>query len=235
MSNSLLRDTLRSNGRPALLLWTFAFLMLALYTWHAPTRLALDGLAATKMRMGLLFSMPAQAIAAVLLPFTLQGLQRGSHRRIQATHLPFLMVFFALLGALNDGFYTLQSLVWGQGTEIWRVLIKALVDQGIYAPVMLFPITWAFAMKDSDFSWQRARQLLGPNWLQTRYLPTYVAGVMVWAPALCVLYALPLGLQFPFSALVQCLWSLMLVVLTAGSTFSPDTISRLSNKPPQTS
>jgi hypothetical protein len=216
MPNALLRKTFQSNLRPALVLWFFAFLMLALYTWHPPARLTLDGLAATKTRLGLLFSMPAQAIAAVLLPFALQGLQRGTHRRTRAAHLPFLMAFFALLGALNDGFYNLQSLVWGQGTEIWRVLLKTVIDQGIYAPVMLIPITWAFALKDSDFSWQRTCHSLGPNWIKTRFLPTYLAGVMVWAPALCVLYALPLGLQFPFSALVQCLWSLMLVVLTAG-------------------
>ncbi len=214
----LLRNTFYSNVRPALVLWCFAFLMLALYTWHPPAQLALDSLAELKTRLGLLFSMPAQAIAGALLPFALQSLQGGTHRRTSAAHLPFLMAFFALLGALNDGFYTLQSLVWGQGTEIGRVLLKTLIDQGLYAPVMLIPITLAFALKDSDFSWQRARQTLGPDWLKTRYLPTYLAGVMVWAPALCVLYALPLGLQFPFSALVQCLWSLMLVVLTAAPT-----------------
>ena len=211
----MLRQALRANLIPAAALWLLAFALLGLYTFHAPSQAALDTLAAWKTRLGLGFSIPAQALVAGLLPFWLQGWQKGGHRRTQARHVPFLMAFFGFIGALNDSFYALQARMWGEGSAPALIGLKTLVDMGLYTPLVTIPlVTWAFALKDAGFSFSGAHSLLGRGWVRTRVLPTYAASLVVWTPALFVLYALPLALQFPFSALVQCGWSLMLVVLT---------------------
>jgi hypothetical protein len=62
---------------PALLLWAVASLLLILYYTAAPVADALNAFAKVKAQLGLLFVMPAQALAAGFLPYLFQKLQRG--------------------------------------------------------------------------------------------------------------------------------------------------------------
>jgi len=39
----------------------------------------------------------------------------------------------------------------------------------------------------------------------------------LWMPAVSIIYALPLALQFPIQVVVQCLWGLLLVVATSSA------------------
>ncbi len=211
----MLRQAFRANLLPAVVLWSFAGLLLLLYHFHAPTHQALNGLAAFKARLGLGFSMPAQALAAGFLPWVFQSFQRGPHRRTRLSHVPFLMLVFACLGAMSDGFYRLQALVFGDSSQPGVVLSKVAVDMLLYAPFIITPIVvWTFALKDSGFRLDAARQLMGQGWFARRVFPVYVAALVVWIPTLCVVYALPLALQFPFQAIVQCFWGLILVIMT---------------------
>jgi len=211
----MLRRAFAANLVPAAALWSFAALLLALYYLHAPTQSALDALADLKNRLGLGFSMPAQALAAGVLPFWFQKFQSGSHRKTRLAHLPFLMLIFAGIGAMNDAFYRAQAQVFGDSAQIAVVLCKVAVDMLLYTPFICMPIVvWAFAFKDSGFQIGAARGFLGQKWFQTRVIPLYIAALLVWIPTLCVLYALPLALQFPFQAIVQCFWGLILVIMT---------------------
>ncbi len=206
---------LRNNLLPALVLWGFALALLVLYHLHAPTRIAFDHLADLKAALGLGFSMPAQALAAGVLPFFFQKWQRGGHRKTRLSHVPFLMLFFAGLGAANDIFYAFQAQIFGDDAKFATIALKTGFDMLVYTPFFSIPlVVVAFAFKDSDFSPARTRAHLGRDWIVRRVVPLYGAALVVWTPTVMVLYALPLALQFPFQAIVQCFWGLILVIMT---------------------
>ena len=210
-----LRRAFAANIVPALALWSLAFLLLALYFYFPPARDVLNQLAALKTRWGLGFSMPAQAIAAGLLPFFFQRFQRGNHRRISWAQLPFLLAVRAIMGAMTDYFYNFQAHLFGDSSAPTIILLKTLVDMLIYTPLIVLPlVVWTFGLMDNGYVLDTTRAALGPHWETQRVLPLYFAALVVWAPTLAVLYALPLELQFPFQAIVQCFWGLVLVILT---------------------
>lgn len=211
----MIRRAFASNVVPAALLWGFALAMLVGYWIHPPTRGALDALALLKKQLGLGFSMPAQALASGLLPFVFQKFQSGSHRKTALVHVPYLMVFWACQGVLVDLFYAFQAQIFGDNAQLETIVLKVLVDMGLFAPFLSMPlVVRAYAFKDAGFSPAKTRQQLGPNWYRARVLPVYCAALLVWTPAVFVLYALPLGVQFPFQATVACFWGLVLVIMT---------------------
>ena len=213
---SLLRAAFRANLAPALLLWSALALLLAGYFFVAPIHQSLNALADVKKALGLGFSMPAQALAGGLLPFLFQSLQKGAHRKTRLAHVPFLMLFWACQGAVTDRFYAFQALVFGDNAQLSTILFKTAVDMLIFSPFVAIPlVVFIFAFKDAGFSPARTVRQLGPRPYRNRVLPVYVAAVLVWAPSVALLYSLPLALQFPVQALVQCLWGLILVVMTA--------------------
>ncbi len=210
-----LRRAFAANIIPAIALWSLAVLLLALYYFFPPATAALNQLAQLKTRLGWGFSMPAQAVAAGLLPFLFQKFQRGDHRRLTWAQLPFLLLVRAIMGAMTDEFYTFQAHLFGDGTNATTILIKTIFDMTVYTPFIVLPlVVWTFGLMDNGYALDTTRAALGPNWKTKRVLPLYLAALIVWVPTLAVLYALPLELQFPFQAIVQCFWGLVLVILT---------------------
>lgn len=210
-----LRRAFAANIVPAIALWSLAVALLALYYLFPPATAILNQLAALKTRLGLGFSMPAQAVAAGLLPFLFQKFQRGDHRRLTWAQLPFLLLVHAVIGAMTDKFYTLQAHLFGDGSAPLTILTKAIFDMTVYTPFIVLPfVVWTFGFMDNGYALGTTRAALGPDWKAKRVLPLYLAALIVWGPTSAVLYALPLELQFPFQAIVQCFWGLVLVILT---------------------
>ena|GEM_PF-5527295 len=52
------------------------------------------------------------------------------------------------------------------------------------------------------------------TWWRRETQPLLPVAWLIWTPAIAVIYSLPVGLQFPADTLIQCFWSLALVVLT---------------------
>jgi hypothetical protein len=208
---------------PAFLLWGAASVMVALYYTVPSVADGLNVVSEVKARLGLLFVMPAQAIAAGFLPYLFQKLQRGDEPRIHLSQLPYLMAFWAFLGALTNAFYDVQAHMFGDNAALKTIALKTIVDMLLYTPLLSMPlIILAYAYKDAAFSSLQMRQNLGLGWYRSRVMPVYCASLLVWTPTLCVLYALPLALQFPMQALVQCFWGLILVIMTRHETCLPE-------------
>lgn len=208
----------RANLAPAIALQGFAaFLLWAYYFWprgHA----ALDQLAQLKQGSGPVFAFVASAVAGALLPYCFQSLQRGDHRRLAIGALLPLILFWGLRGWLVDAFYLLQTLLWGDNAQPATIAIKIAFDLAVFSPLVAIPsITLMFGLVDCDFDfavWStRFDDGLIVWWLRS-VLPLLATAWMVWLPSLLVIYALPSGLQFPVQAVVQCFWSLVLVVVT---------------------
>ena len=212
---SSLRRAFAANIIPALALWSLAVVLLALYFTWPPATAAFSQLAALKTRLGWAFAMPAQALAAGLLPFLFQLLQKGDHRRLTWAQLPFLLLVRGIMGVMGDEFYNLQAFWFGDSNAAPTILIKTAVDMLIYTPFIALPlVVWTFGLMDNGYALDTTRAALGADWKTKRWLPLYLASLMVWVPTLFVIYALPLALQFPFQAVVQCFWGLLLVIMT---------------------
>ncbi len=212
---STLRRAFAANIVPAVGLWSLAVALLALYFYWPPATAVFNQLAALKTRLGLAFTMPAQAIAAGLTPFLFQRFQRGDHRRLRWTQLPFLLLVRAFMGAMTDLFYNLQAFLFGDSNAASTILIKTAFDMLVYTPFIVLPlVVWTFGLMDNNYTFDTTRAALGADWKSKRWLPLYLAALLVWVPTLAVIYALPLALQFPFQAVVQCFWGLVLVIMT---------------------
>ena len=212
---STLRRAFAANILPAIGLWSLAVALLALYFHWPPVTVAFNELAQLKTRLGWAFTMPAQALAAGLFPFLFQRFQRGDHRRLTWAQLPFLLGVRAFMGLMTDQFYDLQAFLFGDSNAAPTILIKTIFDMTVYTPFIVLPlVVWTFGLLDNGYAFDTTRAALGADWKSKRWLPLYLAALLVWVPTLAVIYALPLALQFPFQAIVQCFWGLVLVIMT---------------------
>jgi hypothetical protein len=204
----------RANLMPGLLLQAAALLLVLAYYFWPPARAAFEVVAAFKLRVGWIYSFVAMAFFAGILPVLLQRLQRGAaHESFRV--LPFYAIFWAILGVVIDAFYNFQAVLFGQGTDVLTVVYKVAVDMLIFSPFFAMPLVmWSFAWKDNGFDFDRTRRNVGHDWYRKRVWPMLLAAWIVWIPAVALVYALPLALQFPIQNIVECLWVLILLFLT---------------------
>lgn len=210
-----LRRAARANFIPALLLQAVAFSILWSYHHLPEAQAAFDRLADFKTRTGPVFAFASSAIGGAIFPFILQSLQRGSHRRIALSTLPIFIVFWGSRGWLVDGFYQLQSFLWGDNAHLSTLLAKIVCDLGLFSPLIGVPtLALIYGLADCNFQWKDFRRELRRGWYTRHAMPIVRMAFIVWLPALFVIYALPQALQFPVAAIIQCFWALVLVVLT---------------------
>ena len=217
----------RANLLPALVLQAIAVFLLWSYHYWPAAQNALNQLAKIKLASGFLFAFVASAIAGAVLPLIMQSLQRGDHRRIAASALPALFLFWGLRGCLVDAFYQLQSAVWGNEARPATLAIKIVCDLGVASPLVFIPFlvlifSWADTQGNISLMRESFRDGIG-RWWRREVLPISPVAWLVWTPALVVVYSLPTGLQFPVAAIIQCFWALILVVLTDKSQAAPET------------
>ena len=202
-----------ANRIPAVGLQSVALFLLWSYHFWPAARAALGQMALLKQNSGLGFAFVASAFASALLPLVLQTLQQGAHRRMVIGALPAAIVFWGLRGCLTDLFYSLQSAVWGNNALPLTIAIKVFCDLAIFTPCLSVPVVVLFfSWLDGDLR-HSFREGAAAWWLREVW-PLVRAAWVVWLPALMVIYALPTNLQFPISVLIQCFWTLFLVVLT---------------------
>jgi hypothetical protein len=159
------------------------------------------------------------AFAGAVLPFLLQSMQRGEHRRIAVASLPALVILWGIRGCIIDAFYRLQAMLWGNGTDPGTLILKIVCDLGIANPLVFTPIlVLTFSWVDTNGQIAQIRDNFRGGlltWWRRETQPLLPVAWLIWTPALAVVYSLPLGLQFPVDTLIQCFWSLALVMLTA--------------------
>ena len=210
-----LKRVLKANLLPALALQCLAvFLFWAYYYWPEG-RHALESLAVFKKSTGLAYAFVASALSGAVLPCCFQGLQRGTHRRLGLVAVVALTVYYGTRGWLIDGFYVLQTHLWGDKPDAFTVAIKIVCDLGLFSPTLAVPsVVLMYGWVDAGFNWKRYKTQFEGRWYRDKVVPTLYMAWLVWLPVLCVLYALPSSLQFVVVMIVQCFWALLLVVLT---------------------
>ncbi|MBW8887060.1 MAG: hypothetical protein JF616_04800 [Fibrobacteres bacterium] len=201
---------------PGLVLQAFAIALVAAYYWHAPTRSALDGLAAVKSRFGYAYSMLSTALFGGAIPFLYMRLNSGTRKVTPGSHGPFYLAFWAYKGFEVDLFYRIQGWLFGNLPTPRTIAEKVVVDQFVYCVLISMPFTViAFFWKDTGFDWKRLRALNLPGFLKAT-LPVALLGTwIVWIPAVTVIYCLPPALQIPLFNIVLCFYALMIAALNA--------------------
>jgi hypothetical protein len=217
----------RANMLPGLVLQAFAVALVTAYYLHAPTRSALDSLAAVKVRFGFAYSMLSTALFGGAIPYLYMRLRPRTRSATLRVHGLFYLAFWAYKGFEVDLFYRIQSWLFGNLPTLGTIAKKVVVDQFVYCVLISMPFTVvAFYWKDIGFDWKRMRALNVPRFLKAS-LPVALLGTwIVWIPAVTVIYCLPPALQIPLFNIVLCFYALMIAALNArNAVASPDVAS----------
>jgi hypothetical protein len=208
-----LRDAVRQNAVPALVLQALTLALLVGYDRWAPAHDALERLLRLKLAWGIGYSFLAGALFAGLLPrLVLRWTGRDTGRF--AFEVAFACAFWGWRSVEVDLFYGLQAHWFGTAADWATVLAKTAVDQLLYSPLWAVPeIALAFEWKASGFSWRRMRARLDHDFLRLRLPAAMLGNAMVWLPAVIAIYFLPTALQLPVSNLVGSFWVLLMIVL----------------------
>jgi hypothetical protein len=210
---SRVREAVRQNLRPGLVLWSAALAVLALYYGSEAGRAALESWMQLKVRFGALYSFVAGGIFAGLLPRVVMR-ATGVHRGPFWPEAVFGALFWGYKAVEVDFFYRLQSRMFGDGTDLGTIVVKSAVDQGVYSALWAVPtITIVYACKDAGWQPARIRERLDRQFFRLELPSVLIGNAMVWTPTVMMVYLLPPPLQLPVSNFVASFWVLVLVLL----------------------
>lgn len=159
------------------------------------------------------YSIVATALFGGLIPWTVQRLRPAYRHLSPGSHLIWYVAFWGYVGFETALFYDVQAAIFGSRVTLGVVIMKMLVDMILWMPLWAVPKTVVmYKAIEVDFSWVKLRRWFGGPWFRRDVVPIIITNWMVWIPAVCVIYSLPLALQLPMQNLVLCFWSLMLVL-----------------------
>lgn len=202
----------KANFLPALVVQVCMLLLLIAYYKHTSTKEALDQLADFKTRSGYFFVSGTAMIAAAIIPELLRILffQKGRLQRRNLTNLIFTLPFWGFMAITVDLFYRAQAAMFGNGIDFQTIAIKVVVDQFAYAAMFASPVTCVlYDWKHNRYSLKGMSRVFSQNYYRGTIFPVLFTNWCVWIPMICVIYCLPLPLQFPLFSLALSMWVLI--------------------------
>ena len=202
----------KANFLPALAVQVCMLLLLIAYYNHAATQEALNRLADFKLRSGYIFVCSTAMVAAAIIPELLRILffQKGKFQQRNFTNLVFTLPFWGLMAITVDLFYKAQAAMFGDGIDFQTIAIKVVVDQFVYAAMFASPVTCVlYDWKHNRYSLKGMSRVFSLNYYRGTIFPVLFANWCVWIPMICVIYCLPLPLQFPLFSLALSMWVLI--------------------------
>lgn len=207
--------SIKANIVPMVVLWLLAALTVWGYYRLPPLAAILEPLAKWQRETG----WPAAVVNRTVFGGLLPGVFLLTVRSIRPLH-PWRTVLANCLwmgswGVLSNAFFTLQAQMFGNGTDFTTLLVKVLVDKGLWSACLCVPLNSLFFFWEGrDFSLSRCRAEWPSSWLRQIYLPVLLADFCVWIPVQFAVYMFPLPLQIQLVGFAGCFWSL--VGLSAG-------------------
>jgi len=207
----------RANLGPGIVLQIVALIVALAYYHHAPTRAAFEQVMVFRAKTGFVFGIVSTGLFGGLLPFLYlraDPASRSGHGWRQGL---LLTTFWAYKGLEIEIWYRVLARVVGEGHGATTIVTKAFLDQFVYCPLFAVPLTaLVYKWNAVDFSvralWDDFRS---PGWYNRSVLPTLLANLGVWLPAVAIIYALPTPLQLPMQNLVLVFFTLLLAHLNA--------------------
>jgi len=202
----------RANFVPGLMVQLAMVAVVLAYYFYEPARAWLAHLAEMKARWGYGFSFIAGAVAGGVMPelLTITVFQRGRVRWENAGNFLFGILYWGSQGAIVDGFYRLQAVMFGAHVDFLTVLKKVLVDQFVFNPLYAAPCGLAaYAWKNQGYRLAGMGRVLTGRFYKERTLPALVATWGVWIPLVSMIYSLPSLLQIPLFSLALTFWVIL--------------------------
>lgn len=205
--------------RPFLAMQAMAFLLVVSYYQVEAVAEFCARIMEWRSRSGWWFPFTAGVLAGVVIPdlarFLFVGERPPAEGRWQ--RWIFQSLFFGCNTAMVDVFYHLQSVWFGDVNMPGTVVIKMLVDQFLYTPLIAAPfgaVCFHFWKKDFRIL-STLRDLNGQFYIQ-RVLPILVPNTTYWIPVVLCIYSLPSLLQFPLFIFAAAAWNLIIVFIAGG-------------------
>ncbi len=209
--------------RPFLLIQAAAVLAVLAYDRNDGMRSFCAVLARMKTAGGTLFAGFSASIAGAVLPeiAKLVGDTRRYRLKGRGRELLFNLVFFAFNGVVVDFLYRGEARLFGLATTAGTVAKKVAFDQFVFTPLWLPLIIALFLWRQQRFlpaaTWAALRI---PGFYRTRVVPLLLPAWCFWIPMVCLIYALPVPLQFVLFVLALGAWSLIMVFIASASAMS---------------
>jgi len=202
----------RANLLPGLALQAVALAFVLAYYDHAPTRAALEHLTAFRARTGFLFGIVSTGVCGGVLPFFYLRTNPASRSQYGWRQAVLLTAFWGYKGFEIEVWYRVLAHVVGSGHDARTIILKAFLDQFVYCPAFAVPLTvLVYQWNALDFDLRAvAADVRRRGWYGRSVLPTLIANIGVWVPAVAIIYALPTPLQLPLQNLVLVFFTLLL-------------------------
>lgn len=205
------KQAFKRNIGPGSVLWVFMLAFFVIYVKNESFRNGLEKVSLMKSEIGYPFSFAVYVISAALLPEILKIVffQKCRISRENLYNFAFFGVVFGFCGILTDVFYNYQAIWFGSDNKLTTLLLKALIDQGVYSPIANFLLIAIFFWRENRFATSVFAQIFTPGFIASRLLPVVVAGWCVWIPGVMLVYSMPTQLQLPVASLILCFWVLI--------------------------
>ena len=205
--------SVRANAVPMVVLWLLAAFVVFVFYCIPGAGALFDPLAAWQTKSGWVAAILNRVIFCGLLPGTfLLGAKSIRPQRPGLTILAYSL-WGGLWGIACDGFFTLQSALFGCGADLVTLVKKTLVDQLVWNVFLCTPANAVF------FPWVARDFKCGPKRSLCDFmqdcLALLLANWIVWIPVTVAVYAFPLPLQIQLVGFACSFW--MLVALHAAA------------------
>lgn len=203
----------RENIAPALILQSFALVVVLSFFYLEQAKSSFEYVAQIKTQFGILYAIVSTALFGGFLPFVfLYFKQKIKTQKFQ--HFIFYIVVWAFMGWLIDSFYQLQAVWFGDQADAITVIKKTAVDQFVFSVFITSPLLTAlYIWKESGFSWAVTRQSLSRSFFYNRLPATIISTWCIWLPAVSLIYMMPSSLQIPLFNCVLCFFVLIISAL----------------------
>jgi len=205
----------RANLVPGLVLQLVALALVLAYYHHAPTRAVFEHLLAFRARTGLAFGVLSTGLFGGVLPFFYLRANSASRSQYGWRQGVLLTAFWGYKGLEIEIWYRILAHVVGVGHDATTIATKAFLDQFVYCPAFAVPLTvLVYKWNAMGFNLRAVgADFRAPGWYGRSVLPTLIANLGVWVPAVAIIYALPTPLQLPLQNLVLLFFTLLLAHL----------------------
>ncbi|MDA3899638.1 MAG: hypothetical protein PF637_03855 [Spirochaetes bacterium] len=219
---------IKRNLIPGLILQSIALTLVVSYYFMPPTKGFFNHLGEIKTRYGFLYSSLATALFGGTIPFFIMLGMKRINKGKRLSDFLFLTLFWGFKGIEIDLLYRFMGFLFGTEPSFSVVAPKVLVDQFIYGPLWAGPsMTIAYLFKDNFFSVKSVRNELKKETLFRRIVIVWCSSLVIWIPAVSIIYSLPQNLQLPLFNIILCFFALILALVVRGSEDAKPVISEV--------
>lgn len=203
-------ESVRANAVPMAVLWTLAALTVIGYYFVPGFARLLEPLRCWQTESGWVAAFLNRVIFCGLLP----GVFLVSVKAIRPLHPWATTLAYCLWsgpwGILCDWFFTLQTMMFGSGTDVTTIALKLSVEYLVWTAIICVPPAVVFFFWLSrDFSLARTRREWPRHFIRDACVPLFVSDICVWVPVSAVVYLFPLPLQVQLVGFAGSFWMLV--------------------------